>query len=76
MAGAPIYQCGDATYTKQFARRADGQWFYRVTDRVTRRLGRWIQCADRPPYAWYNPAAGRARLPQPDSALLSAGAAT
>lgn len=63
MAGALIYQCGDATYTKQFARRADGQWFYRIIDHAARRRCRWIPCTGRPDYAWYNPRAGRARLP-------------
>jgi hypothetical protein len=59
---SPIYRCGDHTYSKQFARRADGQWFYRVTDQRGR-FGRWLPCSGKPDYAWYDPRAGRARLP-------------
>lgn len=59
----PIYQCGDATYTKQFSRRPwDGQWFYRRTN-ASGHFQRWIACSDKPDYAWFNPAAGHAYLP-------------
>lgn len=57
-----IYECGDHTYRKHFSRRADGQWFYRVTD-ARMHFGRWLKCLARPDHAWYNPQAGRARLP-------------
>lgn len=58
-----IYQCGDSTYTKQFAQRPfDGQWFYRVTDERGH-FGRWLECSGKPDYAWYNPQAGHAYLP-------------
>lgn len=60
---SPIFQCGDATYTKQFSRRPwDGQWFYRITDE-SGRFGRWLECDGKPDYAWYNPKAGKAHLP-------------
>ena len=62
-ARCPIYQCGDATYTKQYAQRADGQWFYRVTD-AAKHFGKWMVCSAKPDYAWYNPNAGNARLPE------------
>lgn len=63
MAGVPIFAVGTVG-AKQAAQRADGQWFYRVrTLGGTRRFGRWLPCGGRPDHAWYNPSAGRARLP-------------
>lgn len=50
---AHIYQCGDATYTKHYAMRADGQWFYRITDEFGH-MGPWLICDGKPDYAWYN----------------------
>lgn len=60
MNGVPIFAVGTAG-TKHAAQRADGQWFYRVKEKV---WGRWLPCEGRPDHAWYNPSAGRARLPE------------
>lgn len=58
---AAIFAVGTAG-TKQAAQRADGQWFYRV--RTSAQWGRWLPCEGRPDHAWYDPRAGRARLPE------------
>lgn len=67
MAGSPVYQCGDASYTKQFAwREADRQWFYRRREHPNGRGGRWsrwLECGELPWYAWFNPVV-KARLPE------------
>ena len=60
-ATVPIFCVGNFG-KKQAAQRADGQWFYRSRERFG--FGRWLPCEGRPDNAWYNPAAGRARLPQ------------
>ncbi|WP_159711569.1 hypothetical protein [Geminicoccus flavidas] len=59
-ATAAIFAVGTAG-AKQAAQRADGQWFYRVKQKVWRR---WLPCEGRPDHAWYDPRAGRARLPE------------
>lgn len=62
-----IFSIGSGRYM-QAARRADGKWFVRF-----RRMrgpyvvwGKWEHAAPnrRPDHAWYNPNAGRARLPK------------
>lgn len=56
-----IFRFGPA---KQFARREDGQWFYRIKKPLYGRWGRWLPApAGRPDGAWYDPSAGRAQLP-------------
>ncbi len=48
----------------QCAQDASGQWWQR--DRVGKYhgvWGAWHEVAKRPEHAWYNPAAGNARLP-------------
>lgn len=59
--GTPIFECGDATYRKQFAQSDSGAWHYRRTNDEGH-FGRWIACDSRPDYAWYNPRAGRAHI--------------
>jgi len=62
----PIFSVGNAG-KKQAAQRDDGQWFYRTKGFGSGRgfhWGRWLPCDSRPDGAWYNPNAGRARLPQ------------
>ncbi len=66
MAGVPIFSVGAGG--KQAAQREDGQWFYRLR-RVASLRGsmgwsRWLPCDGRPECAWYDPQAGRARLPK------------
>lgn len=64
----PIYQVGTHPVRKQAARRADGQWFYRIRSRTVEGYwatwGRWLPCKDRPDGAWYDPGfKKRANLP-------------
>jgi len=61
MATVPIFAVGSAG-GKQAAQREDGQWFYRRRNQFG--WGRWLECDGRPNGSWYNPQAGKARLPQ------------
>ncbi len=63
----PIYAIGNLGF-KQCAMRADGRWFerHRVVRMGRRSWSRWepIIGGERPAHAWYDPAAGFARLPK------------
>jgi len=63
-----IYRIG-ALGRSQAAKRRDGQWFVRDWLRSPWGLkwSRWQRVANRPAHAWYDPAAGEARLPSPGS---------
>lgn len=62
---AGIYRIGTRG-RYQAARRSDGRWFTR--ERFTTPWGpkwsRWYPTTCRPEHAWYDPQAGRARLPK------------
>lgn len=59
-----IFQVDGGHYRTQYSQRdSDGQWFYRTTNERGF-YGRWIPCARKPDSAWYNPDAGKARLPR------------
>lgn len=67
--GEQIFSIGDGSY-RQVALRADGVWFVRFR-RLHPKLGikvwgKWERLTPnrRPDYAWYNPGAGRAKLPK------------
>ena len=60
---AQIYQVDNGTFKKQYAQRpSDKQWFYRTTNERGF-YKRWIPCEHKSEHAWYNPQAGKARLP-------------
>lgn len=62
----PIFSIGDGR-RRQCAMREDGVWFERSRVEFRGRRAhwsKWVQIPRRPDHAWYNPAAGRARLPK------------
>lgn len=61
-----IFEVG-AGGKKQVSQSAAGQWHIRVRDEQGH-WGRWLPCEPnrRPRWAWYNPRAGKSRLPDAD----------
>lgn len=61
----PIYSIGNGKRT-QVAMRDDGVWFERFHRENKPGWGKWHRTPDdkRPMHAWYNPSAGKAKLPK------------
>jgi hypothetical protein len=60
-----IYRVGTRSRF-QAARREDGTWFERerFTTPWGKKWGTWYRVSKRPDHAWFDPAAGQARLPK------------